>query len=349
MAARSQLPRDPADALLADVASLVRAATGLDGAVSLALDEPLATLGLDSLALVNAVAAVETAFGRELPDSLWEDRRGISVASLAAAVAGSPRGAALAPPAPRVPAAAGEHAGVSRRERRCLQLEQHGPAGRAAAHVLHHAVIGAHWARSSWPCFVLERELGGVLPEIALPPGITVARDDGLSDAALAGMWPATEARRMHAHLRRDIQGGMHCLAAWEHGRIVAYDLIAPTGAEDVATRPGTCFGLGLYERRDSRGRGIGLALLAASLRSRAGARLRASGEGRPRAQPADDRRGDADARLRGRRSCRARRAARPRDLDVAQARVDLRGRPPLRLRAGFGVASGRAANALDS
>jgi GNAT superfamily N-acetyltransferase/acyl carrier protein len=268
MAARSQLPPDPADALLADVASLVRAATGLDGAVSLALDEPLATLGLDSLALVNAVAAVETAFGRELPDSLWEDRRGISVASLAAAVAGSPRGAALAPPAPLVPAAAGEHAGVSRRERRCLQLEQHGPAGRAAAHVLHRAAIGAHWARSSWPCFVLERELGGVLPEIALPPGITVARDDGLSDAALAGMWPATETRRMRAHLRRDIQGGMHCLAAWEHGRIVAYDLIAPTGAEDVATRPGTCFGLGLYERRDSRGRGIGLALLAASLRS---------------------------------------------------------------------------------
>ena len=75
MAARSQLPPDPADVLLADVASLVRAATGLDGAVSLALDEPLATLGLDSLALVNAVAAVETAFGRELPDSLWEDRR----------------------------------------------------------------------------------------------------------------------------------------------------------------------------------------------------------------------------------------------------------------------------------
>jgi GNAT superfamily N-acetyltransferase len=33
-----------------------------------------------------------------------------------------------------------------------------------------------------------------------------------------------------------------------------------------VTTSPGTCFGLSLYERRESRGRGIGLALLSASL-----------------------------------------------------------------------------------
>ena len=70
----------------------------------------------------------------------------------------------------------------------------------------------------------------------------------------------------MRAHLRRRMDAGMLCLAAWEDGRIVAYDLLGPTGAEDVATSPGTCFGLNLYERRESRGRGIGLALLAASL-----------------------------------------------------------------------------------
>ena len=58
----------------------------------------------------------------------------------------------------------------------------------------------------------------------------------------------------------------MLCLAAWEDGRIVAYDLLAPTGAADVATRPGTCLGVGLYERRAPRHRGIGLALLSASL-----------------------------------------------------------------------------------
>jgi GNAT superfamily N-acetyltransferase len=70
----------------------------------------------------------------------------------------------------------------------------------------------------------------------------------------------------MRAHLRRRMAAGIICLAAWEGERIVAYDLLGPTGAEDVSTAAGTCFGLNLYERRSSRGRGIGLALLAASL-----------------------------------------------------------------------------------
>jgi GNAT superfamily N-acetyltransferase/acyl carrier protein len=267
MAARPQPRPGPADALIDEVAVIVRRATGIDDSRSLAVDEPLGALGLDSLSIVNAVAAVEGAFACELPDSLWEDRRGISIASLAEAVDAAP----VSPAAPSAPplalaAADGDQPGVSRIERLFLQLEERGPAGRSAAHALHRAVIGAHWARSRQPCLVLERELSGSLPQIALPAGIAIAPYDGLSAAPLAGIWTETQAGRMGAHLRRRMQGGMRCLAAWEDGRIVAYDLIGPTGAEDVATKPGTCFGLGLYERRASRCRGIGLALLSASL-----------------------------------------------------------------------------------
>jgi acyl carrier protein/GNAT superfamily N-acetyltransferase len=265
MAARPQQRPGPAGALIDEVAVIVRSATGIDESRSIAVDEPLGALGLDSLALVNAVAAVEGAFACELPDSLWEDRRGISIASLAEAVDAAPVSSA-APSAPAPVVSDGDQPGVSRIERVFLQLEERGPAGRSAAHALHRAVIGAHWARSRQPCLVLERELSGTLPQIALPSGITVAPYDGLSAAPLAGIWTQTQAARMGAHLRRRMQGGMFCLAAWEEGRIVAYDLIGPTGAEDVATRPGTCFGLGLYERRASRCRGIGLALLSASL-----------------------------------------------------------------------------------
>jgi GNAT superfamily N-acetyltransferase len=264
MAARPHPRPDPAPALIDEVAVVVRRATALGDARSLVVDEPLGALGLDSLALVNAVAAVEEAFSCELPDSLWEDRRGISIASLAAAVDTAPVGSA--PPALAPVAADADQPGVSRIERVFLQLEGRGVAGRTAAHALHRAVIGAHWARSYQPCLVLERELAGELPQIALPAGVTIAPYDGSSDAPLAGIWTETQAARMGAHLRRRMQSGMHCLAAWEDGRIVAYDLIGPTGAEDVATRPGTCFGLGLYERRASRCRGIGLALLGASL-----------------------------------------------------------------------------------
>jgi GNAT superfamily N-acetyltransferase/acyl carrier protein len=250
-------------AVLAEVTRIVQAATGLAAWRALPPDEPLAALGLDSLALVNAVAAVEAAYGRELPDELWEERRGISVASLAAAVAVATASDVAAPARPPAP---GEQPGVSRVERLFSQLEEGGVAGRAAAGVLHRAVIGAHWTRSRQRCVVLKRTLEGELPYAPLPDGVTIAPYDGASEEPLAEIWTATQAVRMRAHLRRRMEAGIVCLAAWEDGRIVAYDLLGPSGAEDVGTAPGTCLGLNLYERRSSRGRGIGLALLAASL-----------------------------------------------------------------------------------
>ena len=263
MVASVQLRAD--SEVLADVARIVRGATGMDAARELPAEEPLGALGLDSLALVNAVAAVEAAYGCELPDALWDDRRGISVASLAAAVAAARAGSAIAREAAPAPAAP-EQPGVSRVELRFLQLEARGATGRVAARALHRAVILAHWARAHQPCVILARDLAGELPDVPLPPGITVAPYDGSSDEPLAGIWTKTQAARMRGHLRRRMDAGVVCLAAWEGGRIVAYDLLGPNGSEDVATSPGTCFGLNLYERRESRGRGVGLGLLGASL-----------------------------------------------------------------------------------
>lgn len=165
----------------------------------------------------------------------------------------------LVPTAPEQP-------GVSRVESLFLQLEGRGAAGRAAAGALHRAVLVAHWARAHQPCVVLARDLAGALPDVPLPPGITIAPYDGAFDEPLAGIWTKTQAARMRSHLWRRMDAGILCLAAWEGGRIVAYDLLGPHGAEDVTTSPGTCLGINLYERRESRGHGIGLGLLAASL-----------------------------------------------------------------------------------
>jgi GNAT superfamily N-acetyltransferase len=154
----------------------------------------------------------------------------------------------------------------TRRERVFLRLEERGVAGRVAAGALHRAVIAALWARRRHPCVILERALTGELPRAPLPSGVTIAPFDGVSDEPLAGLWTATESAHMRAHLRQRMQAGMLCLAAWEDGRIVAYDLLGPSGAEDVRTLPGTCFALDLHERRSSRGRGVCLALLAAAL-----------------------------------------------------------------------------------
>jgi GNAT superfamily N-acetyltransferase/acyl carrier protein len=261
-------PRRPgsAEEVRADVARIVARAIGIAAGRSLPPQEPLAALGLDSLALVNAVAAVEAAYECELPDALWEDRGGISIASLAAALAETSADAVRTSQAASASPAQGEQPGVSRMERLFTRLEGRGIASRAVAGVLHSGVIGAHWAHSRQPCVLLARDLEGDLPEVKLPPGIAIARFDGSSDAPLDDIWTVTQAARMRAHLHRRMESGVICLAAWEGERIVAYDLLGPAGSEDVTASNGTCLGLNLYERREARGRGIGLALLAASL-----------------------------------------------------------------------------------
>ena len=264
MVASVQRRAGSAEELIAEVTRIVREASGVGAGRELPCEEPLGSLGLDSLAIVNVVAAVEGRYARELPDALWDDRRGISIASLAAAVGHAE--CDLAERHHAVVTGTSDQPGVSRVERLFLQLEGRGPGGRVAAGALHRTVIVAHWLRAKQPCVVLTRELDGDLPDVPLPAGVTIAPWDGASDEPLDEIWTRTQAPRMRAHLRRRMQGGIHCLAAWEGGRIVAYDLLGPSGAEDVTTSPGTCFGLNLYERRESRGRGIGLALLAASL-----------------------------------------------------------------------------------
>ena len=160
MAANLQLRSLDAEEILAEVTRIVRASTAVGSTRELPAEQPLVALGLDSLALVNAVAAVEAAFGSELPDALWEDRRGVSLASLAAAVA------SVAPSLPPVAVAAApvsapsEQPGNSRVEPLFLRLEASGPAGRAAAGALQRAVILAQWTRARHGCVVLARDLG---------------------------------------------------------------------------------------------------------------------------------------------------------------------------------------------
>ena len=135
----------------------------------------------------------------------------------------------------------------------------------------------------------------------------------------------------MRTQMRHRMDAGIHCLAAWEDGRIVAYDMLAPSGAEDVTTSPGTCFGLDLYERRESRGRGIGVGLLAASLSYARDLGFSRQAtivleRNRPMIAAATQMLGfEVDGPR------RAQRAARPRALELAGAWVKLQCPPPAR------------------
>ena len=259
-------------------------------------DEPLAALGLDSLAIVNAVAAVESGLrAASCP------RRSGTIAAASRSRAWPLRwteSVCRASSRRRRRHGRPEQPGVSRVERLFLQLEGRGVPGRAVARRAALAASSAPTGRARASPASCSRATSTASCRRSRcrrasrsPP--TTARRTRRSPASGRG----TQAARMRAHLRRRMERGDHLprgLGRRAHRRLrpARRDRAPRTSSH----RAGTCFGLNLYERREARGRGIGLALLAASLPYTRDARLHAPGDDRARAQPADDRRGDAAA-----------------------------------------------------
>src|SRR5262245_63199346 len=92
--------REPA-AAQREISRIVRDELLLGSEREIPVDQPLGELGvgLDSLALVNLLTAVEAAFGVELSDDIWTERGPLSVNDLAEIVRGTKPGSASTPPA----------------------------------------------------------------------------------------------------------------------------------------------------------------------------------------------------------------------------------------------------------
>jgi acyl carrier protein/GNAT superfamily N-acetyltransferase len=234
---------------------------------SIPLDAPLGELGvgLDSLALVRLLTAVEATFGIDVPDDVWTARGPLSVDDLAEVVAAAPkREAALPPPPAEGPVLRG------RMERVEHALAGDAPGRRAAWVAVRLLAPVKQFAFAHSRNLVLERRLDddAGLPHIEPPPGVVVrpyaARDEG----GLAGLWPSFTERHGRSYLRRSLRKGVIVLVAAEEKRIVALDLLSPAGEEEVQIARGdACYGYWLAEAPAARGRGIGLSLLAYSLR----------------------------------------------------------------------------------
>jgi acyl carrier protein len=233
---------------------------------SIPVDAPLGELGvgLDSLALVRLLTAVEATFGIDVPDDVWTARGPLSVDDLAEVVAAAPkREAALPPAAAEGPVLRG------RMERVEHALAGGGPARRGAWAAVRMLAPVKQFAFAHSRNLVLERRLDDAeLPEIEPPPGIVVRLYAPGDQAGLDGLWPSFTARHGRNYLRRSLRKGVIVLVAAEEKRIVALDLLSPAGEEEVEIACGdACYGYWLAEAPAARGRGIGLSLLAYSLR----------------------------------------------------------------------------------
>jgi acyl carrier protein/GNAT superfamily N-acetyltransferase len=228
-------------------------------------DQPLGELGvgLDSLALVNLLTAVEAAFQVELSDDIWTERGPLSVNDLAEIVR-STRPAA-APTSSAQPGSAVLHGRMEQVEER---LRQRGSVGRAAWAVIRMAAPVRRFLFARTEHVLLERRLDEeISTEIAAPPpGIEFRVLLPGERPDLSDLWAPVHARRMTNVFQREVDRGAIALVACSGDRVVAVDLLSGSGGLDVEVNsPGACFGFLLTEARAARGLGIGLALTASS------------------------------------------------------------------------------------
>jgi len=247
-----------------EIARIVRAELLLGSEREIPLDQPLGELGLglDSLALVNLLTAIEASFGVELSDEIWTTRGPLSVEDLAEIVRSTP----MRPPGLSAVDAEPDVL-QSRMERIEHRLQGRGAAGRVAWAAVRVAAPAQRFLYARTSHLLLERRLDeDSWTGLAPPPGVELRVLAPEERPDLADLWPAVHARRMRRAFEKEVANGAIALVACEGPRVVALDLVSRSGGLDVdvkSTR--SCFGYFLAEARSARGRGIGLALTAYS------------------------------------------------------------------------------------
>jgi acyl carrier protein/GNAT superfamily N-acetyltransferase len=248
-----------------EILRIVREDVLLGSDRSIPLDAPLGELGLglDSLALVKLLTAVEATFAVDLPDDIWVAREPLSIADLADLASSAPEAEARATAEFHAPSVV-----RGRMETAEQALAGGGLAHRAAWVALRALAPVKQFALGFSRAFVLERCLDDLTTApIEPPPGIDLRRYEPGDEARLAGLWPAFAERHGRRFLARSLREGAIALVAVEASRIVALDLLSASGEEEVdIEQPDACFGYWLTEAPAARGRGIGLALVAYSL-----------------------------------------------------------------------------------
>ncbi len=234
-------------------------------------------LGLDSLALVGFVNALEKAFGIAFPDDIWTERGQLTLEYFVNLITAS---------WPRV-----HHPDVHAIQAPDPPLSEIS-AVEASSLVKLALVIrklgwwrGLRWAASRFLLrflhFFYERETFFILAcnlfernGFTYPSSLNlVFREARPQDTAgLKGLWEPHSEKNMINLFQKRLEAGYICLTAWHEDKIVGIDWILATGDDEPGTGlklrmgAGVCYGLNLYEHKMYQGKGVGLAVLAFSI-----------------------------------------------------------------------------------
>jgi acyl carrier protein/GNAT superfamily N-acetyltransferase len=229
-------------------------------------------LGLDSLALVEFVTALEKRYQIVLPDSLWIEAGQLTIRRLADFVDAT------------LPAAA------HRSRRRPLPSRwRHSAANSPYLQLLRERVQKQGVIRTLWwaysgilsrlvrRCYsrstfvVLARDLDTFCaPNQPLASNLELREMSRADLPSLRSLWPSHSSSRMLDLFHQRHAAGFVCLVAVRASEIVGIDWLSATGDHSPETgvtifmKTGSCYALDLYEKYA--GEGIGLALLTYSL-----------------------------------------------------------------------------------
>ena len=236
-------------------------------------------LGLDSLALIEFVTALEKRFQVIIPETIWTERGQLTLQHFIDTVAKSktagpalPEDDTSPPPEPET--------GADHASRGAPSSDHHDrPDARKPWPVLSRLLPYWRAIYEQEKKFILEYDLlGRQLPTFSSPLR-PVLRRASLEDApALCAFWQTfryytIDDRPMSPELFRErLQSGSICLTAWLGDKAVATDWLFQKGYACPFTGlnfdwpQDTCYAGELYEHTDHRGQGIGMAVLAYSL-----------------------------------------------------------------------------------
>jgi GNAT superfamily N-acetyltransferase/acyl carrier protein len=206
-------------------------------------DEPLQVAGLDSLSILNFLTSVEKQFEVQLPDQLWAEKDGLTLAQFAMYLsknAQSIEARSEMESAQTLMTPSKQISGVRKSVRKI-------------------------YARESF--VLLAVDLHTANHQTWQPPKHLLLREGTLEDLpVLKGFWPAHKQAHKELRYRQRLDAGFLALTAWKGNEIVGIDWISdkgdfePNTGLQIRTSPGTAYGFDLYEKYE--GMGIGFSLL---------------------------------------------------------------------------------------